>query len=780
MARLGLHIAFAALVSLSGVLATCGDAPPARGAANRLAKESSPYLLQHAHNPVDWYPWGREALDKAKKENKLIFLSIGYSACHWCHVMERETFSNLEIAKILNDSFVCIKVDREERPDIDQVFMTALQCCRVPGGWPLSMFLTPDAKPITGGTYWPPDDKEINGQTMRGFKGVLKLILDLEKYKPKELRERGEQIADLTRLNLGRISAAIVVVEPDRRLVNSAVEALEASFDSTYGGFGNAEKSFRGPNFPTPPSLELLWQVDDRQPEHRQRVLKTLTTMARGGIYDQLGGGFHRYSTERTWMVPHFEKMLYDNAQLAELYSRAFAATKDPLYRRIVEETLEFVGRDLTAPGGAFYSALDADSDGEEGKSYVWTTDEIAAALPSTDEQKLARRAFGCDGAPNFEGRAFVLSRPDRGPESADPIGIVQRKLLAARDRRAKPFLDTKILTSWNGEMIAGFAEAGRHLGNTKFVDAASKAAEFVFTKLRGGDGRLYRMYAAAPGQTPEARGAAYLDDYAFLVHGLLALHDATKSDRWLSEAKTLTDAMIRDFGDTKAGGFFYTAADHETLFVRTKDQFDGAQPSGNSVAVRNLLRLAEKTGDARYRNLAEKALRSFAPSLEQNPAGLSAMAAVLDTFLVQAPLLPQAPGGGSKPTNSDSVVKVTGKSQKPGADGKQVIKLTLAIDKGWHVYANPIGNEDLASAQTVVKISGGDKAKTAIDYPKGKTVKDKIVGDYNVYETEAVIGVTVEWPKGVTPAPLELSVKLQACNEKTCLLPATIKVSIP
>lgn len=756
------------------------DAPKPGAKANRLARESSPYLLQHAHNPVDWYPWCPEALAKAKQENKLIFLSIGYSACHWCHVMERETFSNDEVARILNESFVCIKVDREERPDIDQVYMTALQCCRVAGGWPLSMFLTPDAKPITGGTYWPPDDKQVQGQTMRGFKGVLKLIIDLNKNKPKELRERAEQIAELTRETLSR-STSELQVEPSRKLVDLAAEVLEATFDQIYGGFGNPDKSFRGPKFPTPPSLELLWQLGDRKPELRLMANKTLTAMARGGIYDQVGGGFHRYTVERTWTVPHFEKMLYDNAQLVELYAKAFAETKDPLYRRVVEETLEFVRRDMTSPDGAFYSALDADSDGEEGKSYVWTHANLGAALPNAKEFSLAKQVFGCEGAPNFEGTAFVLTRTGAQADEA-AVASIRQKLLSARNRRPKPFLDTKILTGWNGEMIAGYAEAGRHLGEPKYVDAAARAADFVLIKLRHADGRLARMFAAAPNESPTPQGAAFLDDYTFLVHGLLALHDATNDRRWLNEAQTLTDITIRDFGDEKAGGFFFTTKDHEMLFVRTKDSFDGPQPSGNSAAVRNLLRLANKSGDARYREWAEKSLRSFAPSMEQNPSGLALMAAAMDTFLIAQPppgkSLDPKPKGD--PTNSDSVVKATATAEKPGADGKQIVKIKLAIDKGWHIYANPVGNEDHESAETVVRLVAPTTAKAKLEYPKGKLVKDKLVGDYSVYQSEAIVNAIVQWPKDAKPSPLEFSIKLQACNDKTCLLPSTIRVKVP
>jgi hypothetical protein len=664
--------------------------------------------------------------------------------------------------------------------------MTAIQCCGMNGGWPLSMFLTPDGKPIFGGTYWPPDDREVQGGTLPGFKSVLTTIIRLEKEKPQKLREQADAIADLTQRMLKSTPSASVDVKLSRGLIDAAVESLESTFDPLYGGFGNPapkaenRKPFQGPKFPTAPSLELLWFRGARQPALREHVLKTLTEMARGGIYDQLGGGFHRYSTERTWTVPHFEKMLYDNAQLVELYSTAFATTHDPLFRRVVAETLEFVRRDLTHSDGGFYSALDADSESEEGKSYVWTASELSSALQAEKDRALALRIFGCDGAPNFEGRAFVLTRRAAGHVSADDVERVRSQLLEARRRRPQPFLDTKIITGWNGQMIAACAQAGVALGEPKYTAMAIRAADFALRQLRLSDGRLARTYAAATGEPAAAHGAAYLDDYAFLIHGLLSLHDATKSDRWLMEARALTERMIQDFGDIETGGFYFTPKHHETIFVRTKDQFDGAQPSGNSVAVRNLLRLSQKTGDGRYRTLAGQSLRSFAPSLEKSPSGLSTMAMGLDTFLAEEGLepAPQAPGVDGK--KSDSVVKVSAKAEKPSADGKQMIKLTMTIDKGWHVYANPIGNEDLESAQTKITIAGIEKSKTRIEYPKGKLVRDKLVGDYNVYDNEAVITVHVDWPKDAAPTPLEISIKLQACNDKSCLLPATIKLKAP
>ena len=382
--------------------------------------------------------------------------------------------------------------------------------------------------------------------------------------------------------------------------------------------------------------------------------------------------------------------------------------------------------------------------------------------------------------SPNFEGRAFVLTRRVAEPESADDVDRIRSQLLEARRRRPQPFLDTKIITGWNGQMIAACGKPASPSGNPNTRPWQSKPPISCFANCALPDGRLARTFAATTGEPAAAHGAAYLDDYAFLIHGLLSLHDATKSDRWLAEAQSLNERMIQEFGDSQSGGFYYTPKEYETIFVRTKDQFDGAQPSGNSAAVRDLLRLAQETGDVRYRTLAGQSLRAFAPSLEKSPSGLSMMAMGLDTFLAEEGLepAPQAPAVDGK--KSDSVVKVIAKADKPSAEGKQVIKLTMTIDKGWHVYANPIGNEDLESAQTKITIAGIEKSKTRIEYPKGKLVRDKLVGDYNVYDSEAVITVNIDWPKDATPTPLEFSIKLQACNDKSCLLPATIKIKAP
>jgi uncharacterized protein YyaL (SSP411 family) len=560
--------------------------------------------------------------------------------------MEKESFSNPEVAKALNRDFVCIKVDREERPDIDHIYMTALQVTNQRGGWPLSMFLTPDGKPIAGGTYWPPEDKTIDGETSPGFKTVLARVQEFWKDKRKDLLERADRVAELTTDSLAGVARGIPLIDLDRALVTEAVDALKERYDATHGGFGTPPR-FRGPKFPMASSLLLLLDEGSRtkSKEVKEKVYFTLDQMAQGGIYDHLGGGFHRYSTERTWTVPHFEKMLYDNAQLCEVYARAYADTKKPLYRRVVQQTLDFVAREMTSPDGAFYSALDADSEGEEGKFYVWTVKEVNAALAGATDLKLFRQVYGLDGPANFESKYHILVLKKPLAEQAKELKLSEEelegklaplglKLFEVRAKRPRPFLDTKVLTAWNGEMIAGAAVAGQLLGEKKYIEMASKAADFLLKNLRTKDGRLLRTYGAAPGRKAEARLNGYLDDYAYLVHGLLCLHDATGAARWLDEAKALTEVMVKFHLDKEGGAFYYTSNDHEKLFARAKDQFDGAQPSANSVAAHNLVRLWVKTKDEKYAKLAEKSFKALAAPLKSSPSSLTALADALGLYL--------------------------------------------------------------------------------------------------------------------------------------------------
>jgi hypothetical protein len=770
---------------------------------NRLARETSPYLLLHAHNPVDWFPWGPEAFDKAKKEKKPIFLSIGYSSCYWCHVMERQSFANADIAKIMNEHFVCIKVDREERPDVDAIYMAALHAQGSQGGWPLSMFLTPDGKPIGGGTYWPPEDREVQGQRIRGFKTILGLVQDDWTNNREALLKHADRMADAVNQMLALANRKLLLTKLDRELVLEAVASVQESYDPLHGGFGAKDRGFRGPKFPTPPMAELLLThyLQTKDATSLKILTHALDRMALGGIYDQVGGGFHRYSVDREWKVPHFEKMLYDNAQLVSLYSRAFQLTKKPLYRRVVEETLAFIEREMASPEGGFYSALDAESEAEEGKFYVWTAGEIEALLPKVNAD-LFKRVYGLDAGPNFEEKFNVLFLP-RGLEElakemmtteeelAAQLRPMRQKLFEARAKRARPLLDTKILTSWNGLMIAGYADAAMALEKPEHAQTARRAAEFVLAHLRTKDGRLLRTTGGGlPGQPPVpiAQGAklnAYLEDYAFFVHGLLKLHDATGEKRWLDESIALTDKMIDLYQDKEAGGFFYTSHDHEKLFARTKDQHDGATPSGNSLAAMNLVRLHQKTGAEKYRLKAEETFKAFGAALKMSPDSMSTLVQALALY-VDAPAKARQPANSGAPQEqaqkSESPVKVTASvtPEKPAADGKQVVTVTLDIEKGWHIYANPPGNDN--AVPTVVQVSSKVKLEDVkVEYPKGKELKDAALDmKVSVYEGKVEIKAMIR--RGTVngqpdAGPLDVTVKYQACDDAKCLAPKTVRV---
>jgi uncharacterized protein YyaL (SSP411 family) len=791
---------FQVTVVLTLTLAGAAAAAPqdAGRPANRLSRETSPYLLMHAHNPVDWYPWGPEAFAKARQEGKLVFLSIGYSSCYWCHVMERESFEKPEVARLLNQWFVSVKVDREERPDIDSIYMTALQELGQSGGWPLSMFLTADGKPIVGGTYWPLEDQQVNQNKAPGFKSVLKFMHDWQTTKPKEMYSQADRLAEVTARSLAGNTHGTALVDLDRTLVAGAIDRIKAEYDNDYGGFGSPTRGFRGTKFPVPCYLQLLLYEADRtkSPDLESIAAGTLDHMARGGIYDQLGGGFHRYSTERTWTVPHFEKMLYDNAQLVEVYARAWSQTRKPLYARVAAESIDFVRRELTSPEGGFYSALDAETNGEEGRFYVWTDAELEEMLANREDVAFVKKVYGADTGPNFEAKYHILLWPRPLAETAQELKLspeqlearlapLRRRLFDGRAARPRPFLDTKILTAWNGQMIAGLAVAGQVFNDTSATAAAVRAAEFVLQRLRR-DGRLLRTYAAVSGKPGESRLNAYLDDYAYLVHGLLCLHDNTGSQRWLDEARGLTDTMVGFYEDKDRGGFFFTSSDHEKLFARAKDQFDSAQPSGNSMAALDLVRLWTKTGDDHYRALAERTLKAFAGPLKANPSSLTTTAQALGCYLDAREVRGQ-PGPSKTEQNagsggailSDSKVKIRATAEKPDAGGRQIVTIVLNIDPGWHVYANPVG-QDFPGIPTTVTVDAKAKPEEVkIDYPKGQLVRDQFAGDHYVYEGTVSITAALRRAKGDT-GPLGVSVQLQACNKSKCLQPATVKLTVP
>ncbi|MHC4110919.1 MAG: thioredoxin domain-containing protein [Planctomycetota bacterium] len=590
---------------------------------NKLADETSPYLLQHAHNPVDWYPWSKEAFEIAKKHDKPVFLSIGYSTCHWCHVMERESFENEHIAKIMNEHFVCIKVDREQRPDVDDVYMTAVQMMTGSGGWPLSVFLTPDGKPFYGGTYFPP--KDMYGRP--GFGNLLLAIADAWKSKRAQLLESAGKISTI--LQRSDEKPGKETLSPD--ILKKAYSYLKQNFDSTHGGFGDA------PKFPQPSYLSMLLRYWHRtkDSEALTMVETSLDAMAKGGIYDHLGGGFHRYSTDSRWLVPHFEKMLYDQALISNIYVQAYQATDKEDYAKIARDIFDYVLRDMTDPGGGFYSAEDADSEGKEGLFYVWELKEIAKILGKKNA-RIFNEYYGVTKNGNFEEGRSILNikisveelakQFKQNPKAIESVLTQLRsKLLEHRSKRIRPHLDDKVIAGWNGLMISALADGGAALGEKKYISAAEKAAAFVLTTLRHDD-RLMRYYRDGKVIQP-----GFLDDYAFMIMALLDLYEATFDARRLAEAKELAEQMMELFGDQNAGGFYLTGSDTERLIVRTKPGYDGAVPSGNSVAALVLLKLGLLTSDKRFTEGAEEVLNAFSSQLRESPASLSEMLSALD-----------------------------------------------------------------------------------------------------------------------------------------------------
>jgi uncharacterized protein YyaL (SSP411 family) len=589
---------------------------------NRLVLERSPYLLQHAHNPVDWRPWGEEAFEEARRLSRPVFLSVGYSTCHWCHVMERESFEDEEIARVLNERYVAIKVDREERPDVDQVYMTAVQLLTGGGGWPMSVWLTPEKEPFFGGTYFPPRDGARTG--LRGFLGVIQEIAALWAEDPDRVRRATGSLVEAVRAALAPGPGAGAAGLPGADVVAAAVEQHRRSFDDRHGGLR------RAPKFPSSLPIRLLLRHHRRARDERslQMALLTLEKMAAGGLHDQVGGGFHRYSTDAEWLVPHFEKMLYDNALLAVAYAEAYQVTGRRDLARVVRTTLDYLGREMTAPEGGLYSATDADSEGEEGRFFVWEERELRALLGADFERFAAFHGVTAEG--NFEGRN-VLSVPRPDEDGWEALAPARARLLAARARRPAPLRDEKVLAGWNGLAISALAFGGRVLGERRHVDAAARAAAFVLERMVKG-GRLQRSWLAGEAGVP-----AFLDDHAFVAQGLIDLYEATFELRWLEAALDLAERAEALFGDAAGGGWFTTAADHERLLVREKPTHDGAEPSGASVAVLNALRLAAFTGDERWRRRAEAALRHHAGTLRDHPQALGEMLLAVD-FLTDAP----------------------------------------------------------------------------------------------------------------------------------------------
>ncbi len=616
---------------------------------NRLADETSPYLLQHAHNPVDWYPWGEEAFERARKEDKPIFLSIGYSTCHWCHVMEHESFENAEIAAIMNEHFVCIKVDREQRPDVDQIYMNAVVITTGSGGWPLSIFLTPEGEPFFGGTYFPP--KDVYGRP--GFGRILLSVAEAWKSKRQDLVSSAGKLTGYLEGRPPATGAAKLSPET----LAKAFHILRDTSDRVNGGFGGA------PKFPQPTNLSMLLSYWRRTGDVQalQMVEDTLAAMAGGGIYDHLGGGFHRYATDTRWLVPHFEKMLYDQALLSKVYLQAYQITAKEHYAQTAREVFDYVLRDMTDPSGGFYSAEDADSEGEEGTFYLWDSEQIADVL-GKDPAKLFSARYGVTEKGNFErGRTILnvtasledLEKEFQQEHAAvsDTLSASRQKLFEHRDKRIRPHRDDKVITAWNGLMISSLAYGGTVLGEEEYVRAAERSARFILDELNK-DGRLMRYYRQG-----RAIEKAFLDDHAFLMMGLLDLYEATFDTKWLIEAKKLGGQMVELFADDEEGGFFLAGKDGEKLIAPTKPSSDGAIPSGNSIAALALLKLGRLTMNRHFEEQGGKVLDAFSAQLEQAPTYSSAMLEALSFSL----------GPGSE-------IIIAGSGESP--DTRQMLKL--------------------------------------------------------------------------------------------------------
>jgi uncharacterized protein YyaL (SSP411 family) len=733
--------------------------------ANRLARESSPYLLLHKDDPVDWYPWGEEAFARARAEDKPIFLSVGYSTCYWCHVMERESFSSPDIARDLNDGFVCVKVDREERPDVDEIYMAATQIIARAGGWPNSVFLTPDLKPFFAGTYFPPADT----RGLPGFPRLLQGLREAWLFRRAELLQQAEIVAQAMEqhlaASLGRADAL-----PGPELGSATQDALAGHFDPQWGGFGPA------PKFPGPANLFfLLDRVADGRA--REMLVVTLDHMARGGLMDQLAGGFHRYSTDDAWLVPHFEKMLYDNASLAWLYAEASSLAPRQGFDRVARFTLDFVLREMTGPEGEFLSAIDAETDGHEGAYYTWTAEELDKALPGA-EGRLFRAVYGLEGPPPFEGERYVLFLHTPLAEQARAGGLAEAELLRrlepgraalreARARRERPLTDDKALADWNGLTIGAMARAGARLAETRYTAAAERAAGFVLSRLVDGDGTLLHAYRGG-----RAHVSAFLDDYAFLAQGLLQLHGATGEKRWLGEAVRLAEEQERRLGDADGGGYFGAAADRQLLF-RAKPAFDGALASGNGIAALNAVELARLTGDPEWAGRAERTLLAFADGMSRAPLVHATLVRALGRFretpglagsvALARPTVPPPPAPDALEEEAYEAVAIDGRLGSSEDDDWKPFRVDIEVRKGWHVNANPAGPGLVPTA-----VAGVVGRVRNVRYPAGEAWNGG-AGAVPVYRGRVTIDGEVE-RRGGGAASLEVT--YQACDDARCLPP--------
>ena len=724
------------LLALTLATVDCSASQERPPGTNRLIHESSPYLLLHARNPVDWHPWGEEAIELARKLDRPIFLSIGYSTCYWCHRMEEDVFENPEIAALMNEAFINIKVDREERPDLDEIYMTATQLLTRSGGWPNNLFLTPDLKPFFAGTYFPPEDR----QGVVGFPTIVRRVQELWRMDRTKLEDAARNVAR----GLEEVIASANEAAPDvpaAGAADAAFGALARSFDEEWGGFGPA------PKFPSPANLYLLHSLASRGNEEALRMLlRTLKRMGEGALYDHLGGGFHRYATDREWRVPHFEKMLYDNAALAEILVDTYRITSDPELERLARGTLDFVLEKLTGEGGGFLSAVDAQSDGREGAYYVWTREEIEKLLTPSELELLAP-AFGLDRPANFEkGEHTLYLASPPGETLRARMEPALEKLRRAREARPYPLVDDKVLADWNGMMIAAMVMAGSAFREPRYERAAKTAASFLLDELRSEGGALLHVWREGKARVP-----AFLDDYAFVARGLLVLHRESGEKTWLEEAERLVEEMENELRDPRGG--YYQSTKEPYLLVQSKPVNDGAIASGNGIATSVLLELFELTGKAAYRQRAEQALRAFASDLERYPQGAMTLALAVERYH-------EGPAT-SLEALAASVVEAWVETTTKG------FRVSLVVKPGWHINANPASSPYLIPTE----IQG---AVRNVSYPSGKSMTFAFSKEpLSVYEGEVAIELEAE--RGAT----ELTLVYQACDETRCLSPVSRKLPL-
>ncbi len=776
------------------------DSAPAH--TNRLAQESSPYLLQHAHNPVDWYPWGPEAFEEARRRQVPILLSVGYSTCYWCHVMERESFENEAIAQQMNEQFVCIKLDREERPDVDDVYMTALQLLTRSGGWPLNAFLTPPGaegeddpglRPFFAGTYFPPDDS----MGRPGFPAVLTNISHAWNNQRDQVFEQAGKLTEAVREQLGDEGK---VVRVDERQISEAMETLLRIHDRDNGGFGGS------PKFPQPVYAEFL--LDTRtmvtDPAVRTQIdealRRTLDKMATGGIHDQVGGGFHRYAVDAEWVVPHFEKMLYDNGQLASLYAKSFLFDRDPYDAEVLRGILEYVRREMTAPGGPFYSAQDAEVDGREGLNYVWTPEEIDLLLTESDAA-FTKDVFGLNAGTNFQDphhpeadatnvlvlrmrpEALALALGMEDDEFATRLASVRSKMLAARDQRKQPRLDDKLLVSWNGLMIAGFAHGALALGDLTYLDNAERAARAILNDMRTDDGGLLRVARLGVAKEP-----AILEDYAFFVQGLLAIHRVNAASlrgdlTYINAATELTEFARRTFADPDTGVWYDTREGKPDLLVRVRSAYDGATPSASSVMLHNLIELHELTGKDEYLETAKRLAASLSVEIERSPLATVNSVRALGRLMAMAPEFAGELGQRQEEELREAPVQILAAVERvrvPKEGPAGTITLRVQIDEGYHITAREPGVPGLYPF--TIRVDGNPGVEAVTAYPEGAAYTGSAIeegGTMMVYEGTFDIEVTLQRTGEPWQGRALLVVEYQACTDEACLAPVAVELDL-